>query len=225
VLNQDEKEDPEGVWRDAVSAALHSLNQEEAVQEYGEVARRGRLLCFCAALWCLESKHSPSAAVVALEDAYRRSLSGDLIALYFRARALLVSPVLSAAQAQLGLQFVTSALATYRYNPGMLHTKAIFLLRQSALTEIDEVSRTCLEQALQSIETALEWDAEFPKLYTTRAKVKYRLKDRSGALIDIRAAIELARYSASSPVVRREVAEWEALLDSWQLSPVGGDDI
>jgi hypothetical protein len=221
VIAEDEKEDPDKVWREAVGEALNRLNQNEAVQEYAEVARRGRLLCFCAALWCLETKRDPLAATVALDDRYRKSLSGEVIALFFRARALLTSPVISAAQAQLGLQFVTTSLAVYEHNPGMHHTKAIFLLRQSALTEIEAVSLSCLNQALQSVETALEWDAEFPKFYATRAKVKYRLKDRPGALIDIRAAIELARYSEASPVVEKEVAEWEALLEGWQLSPVG----
>lgn len=222
VIEHDVGEDPKGVWRDEVETALQALNRNEAVQEYAEVGRRGRLLCFCAALWSMEVKRSPHAATVALDDSYRKSLSGDVIALFFRARALLVSPVISAAQAQLGLQFVTTALATYHRNPGMHHTKAIFLLRQSALTEIDSVSLACLDQALDSIETALEWDAEFPKFYATRAKVKYRLKDRPGALIDVRAAIELARYSDVSPVVQAEIAQWEALLETWQLSPVTG---
>lgn len=221
VAKQDLDEDPDGVWRDEVTDALERLNRDEAVQEYAEVARRGRLMCFCAALWALENKRGSSAASLALDDAYRKSLSGDVIALFFRARALLISPVISAAQAQLGLQFVTTALATYVRNPGMHHTKAIFLFRQSALTEIDAVSVSCLEEALASVETALLWDAEFAKFYSTRARVKYRLKDRPGALIDLRAAIELARYTESSRAVQREVAEWEALLDNWQLVPVG----
>jgi hypothetical protein len=221
VIELDREEDPQGVWRDQVAEALVTLNQNEAVQEYAEVARRGRLLCFCAALWALETNGDPRAATVALDDRYRKSLSGEVIALFFRARALLTSPVISAAQAQLGLQFVTTALAVYDHNPGMHHTKAIFLLRQSALTEIEAVSISCLDQALQSVETALEWDAEFPKFYATRAKVKYRLRDRPGALIDIRAAIELARYSETSPVVQKEVDDWESLLEGWQLTPVG----
>jgi hypothetical protein len=106
----------------------------------------------------------------------------------------------------------------------MHHTKAIFLYRQSALTEITSVSFSCLNQALESVETALLWDAEFPKFYSTRARVKYRLKDRPGALIDLRAAIELARYSESSAVVQREVGEWESLLDAWQMTPVGSNE-
>ena len=220
VLDEDELEDPTGVWREEVTAALRTLNRNEAVQEYAEVARRGRLLCFCAALWSLETKRGPAAVTVALEDAYRKSLSGDVIALFFRARALLASPVISAAQTQLGLQFVTTALATFDHNPGMHHTKAIYLLRKSAVSEIESVSLDCLDQALTSVESALLWDAEFPKFYATRALVKYRLNDRYGALLDVRAAIELARYSESSPVVQAEVREWERLLDSWQLTPV-----
>jgi hypothetical protein len=221
VAKADTDEDPEGVWLGEVSDALSALNRNEAVQEYAEVARRGRLLCFCAALWALENKRGASAAGLALDEGYRKSLSGDVIALFFRSRALLVSPVISAAQAQLGLQFVTTALATYDRNPGMHHTKAIFLFRQSALTEIESVSVNCLQEALSSVETALLWDAEFAKFYFTRARIKYRLKDRAGALIDLRAAIELARYSESSIVVQREVAEWESLLDNWQGSPLG----
>ncbi|HET6949316.1 MAG TPA: hypothetical protein VFI47_03015 [Acidimicrobiales bacterium] len=222
VKEQDAEVDPDSVWRKEVTSALDALNRDEAVQEYSEVARRGRLLCFCAALWILELKRSPEAAMVALDDRYRKSLSGEVIALFFRARGLLVSPVISAAQAQLGLQFVTTALATYDRNPGMHHTKANFLLRQSALTEIEAVSVACLEQALMSVETALESDAEFPTFYATRAKVKHRLRDRAGALIDIRAAIELARYSASSPAVRQEIGAWEDILEGWQLAPVSG---
>jgi hypothetical protein len=222
VRLSDEMQDPDGVWRDQVTDALQALNREEAVQEYSEVARRGRLMCFCAALWIHEIKRSPEAAVVALDEGYRRSLSGDVVALFFRARGLLVSPVLSAAQAQLGLQFVTTALTTYSRNPGMHHTRAIYLLRQSSLTEIEAVSLRCLEEALDSVETALGSDAEYPLFYATRAKVKYRLRDRPGALIDIRAAIELARYSASSPAVRSEIAGWEGTLDDWQLAPLAG---
>jgi hypothetical protein len=56
----------------------------------------------------------------------------------------------------------------------------------------------------------------------TRARIKFRIKDRIGALTDIRAAIELARYNEASTVVQREVAEWEALLDRWQSEPVTG---
>jgi hypothetical protein len=222
AIDEDEKEDPAEVWRVQVAEALNKLNQDEAQQEYAEVSRRGRLLCFCAALWSLESKRSTQASTVALNDKYRKSLSGDVIALFFRARALLVSPVISAAQAQLGLQFVTTALASYERNPGMHHTKANFLLRQSALTEIEAVSLACLDQALESVETALRWDAEFAKFYMTRARIKFRMKDRVGALIDVRAAIELARYNEGSTVVQREVAEWEALLDRWQSEPVTG---
>ncbi len=221
VKKQDIDEDKEGVWRNEVSEKLDKLNQGEAVQEYSEVARRGRLLCFCAALWILELKRSPSAATVALDDRYRKSLSGEVVALFFRARGLLVSPVISAAQAQLGLQFVTTALEAYGQNPGMHHTKANFLLRQSALTENEAESRACLEQALDSLETALKADAEFAMFYATRAKVKYRLREKSGALTDIRAAIELARYSAHSPAVRREITSWEETLESWQLAPLG----
>jgi hypothetical protein len=221
VKKQDFVEDREGIWRTEVTDKLDEINRDEAVQEYAEVARRGRLLCFCAALWILELKRSPRAVTVALDDDYRKSLSGDVIALFFRARGLLVSPVISAAQAQLGLQFVTTALETFGRNPGMHHTKANFLLRQSALTENEAESRACLDQALDSVETALKADAEFAKFYATRAKVKYRLRDRAGALTDIRAAIELARYSAASPAVQNEISGWEETLESWQLAPLG----
>lgn len=221
VIAQDEVEDPDGLWRDDVATALAALHRKEAIQEFTEVARLGRLLCFCAALWSLEAKRSMAAVTVALDDMYRKSLSGEVIALFFRARALLASPAISPAQAQLGLQFVTTALATYDRNPGIHHTKALFLLRQSGLTEVASVSVACLTSALESVETALRWDAEFPKFYATRARIKHRLNDRFGALLDIQVAIELGHHGRSSPVVRRELAEWEQLLDAWQFSPVG----
>jgi hypothetical protein len=224
VKGADHDLDPTGVWREVVSEQLDVLNREEATQEYSEVGLRARLMCFCAALWSLEAKRSPDAASIALNDEFRRSLAGDVIALFFRARALLVSRVTSAAQTQLGLQFVTTALATFERNPGMHHTRAIFLLRQSSLTESRKETITCLTQALASVETALQWDAEYPAFYSTRAKIKYRLGDQAGALVDIRAAIELGRYDASSAAVRRDVEEWEATLDIWQLTPVGSVD-
>jgi len=222
VKAQDAKQDPEGVWLDEVSNALDKVNQDEAVQEYSEVARQGRLLCFCAALWILELKGSPQAAEIALDDSYRQSLSGDQIASFFRARGLLVSPVASMAQTALGLQFVTTALETFGKNPGMHHTKALYLLRQSAMTEIEPVSRRCLDEALESVENALSSDAEFPQFYATRALVKNRLGDPGGALIDIRAAIELARYSATSPAVSDEIKNWTDRLQDWQLAPLPG---
>lgn len=222
VKSEDAEQDPEGVWREEVSNALDKVNQDEAVQEYSEVARQGRLLCFCAALWILELKGSPRAADVALDDRYRQSLSGDQVALFFRARGLLVSPVASMAQTQLGLQFVTTALRTFEKNPGMHHTRALYLLRQSAMTEIEAVSQRCLEEALESVERALASDAEFPQFYATRAMVKNRLRDSGGALIDIRAAIELARYSATSPAVAEEIKGWTDRLQDWQLAPLSG---
>jgi hypothetical protein len=159
---------------------------------------------------------------VALDDRYRQSLSGNQIALFFRSRGLLVSPVASMAQTQLGLQFVTTALRTFERNPGMHHTRALYLLRQSAMTEIESVSQRCLEEALESVERALASDAEFPQFYATRAMVKNRLRDSGGALIDIRAAIELGRYSASSPAVAEEIKNWTDRLQDWQLAPLPG---
>lgn len=104
----------------------------------------------------------------------------------------------------------------------MHHTRALYLLRQSAMTEIEAVSQRCLEEALESVERALSSDAEFPQFYATRALVKNRLRDSGGALIDIRAAIELGRYSAGSPAVAEEIKNWTDRLQDWQLAPLPG---
>src|SRR5262249_32859474 len=133
AIDKDREADSEGIWQREVAEALEVLNRTEAVQEYVEVARRGRLLCFCSALGSLERTERPEAATGALNARHRRSLSGNSIALFFRARALLISSAISIAQTQLGLQFVTAALANYDRNPGMYHTKALLLFRMSLL--------------------------------------------------------------------------------------------
>jgi hypothetical protein len=204
-----------------VARRLRQLDTDEAATAYSEIKRRSQLLCFCAALWSVESKRSTAAADVALDERFRRTLTGDAVALFFRARALLVSPVASTAQTQLGLQFVTTALSYFPTNPGMHHTRALFLLRKSSTIVGSQESIECLEQALTSVEEALKWDAEFAVFYATRAKVKYRMHNRSGALVDIRAAIELARYGTLSSAASRDIRGWEALLESWDLAPVG----
>jgi hypothetical protein len=204
-----------------VAKRLRDLDTDEASTAYSEVKRRSQLLLFCAALWSVESKKSTTAADVALDERFRRALTGDAIALFFRARALLVSPVASGAQTQLGLQFVTTALSYYPTNPGMHHTRALFLLRKSSTIVGEAESMECLEQALNSVEEALKWDAEFAIFYATRAKVKYRMHNRSGALVDIRAAIELARYGTLSTAAARDIKAWEDMLEGWDLAPVG----
>jgi hypothetical protein len=219
---------PDGVERDRdleiakmVAERLRELDAEEASTGYSEVKRRSLLLLFCAALWSVESRKSTAAADLALDDRFRRALTGDAIALFFRARALLVSPVASGAQTELGLQFVTTALSYFPNNPGMHHTRALFLLRKSSTIVGEAESMECLEQALTSVEEALKWDAELAVFYATRAKVKYRMHNRSGALVDIRAAIELARYGTLSRHAARDIGTWEALLEGWDLAPVG----
>jgi hypothetical protein len=204
-----------------VAKRLQQLDTDEAATAYSEVKRRCQLMCFCAALWSVEAKKSTTAADVALDERFRRTLTGDAIALFFRARALLVSPVASTAQTQLGLQFVTTALSFFPRNPGMHHTRALFLLRKSSTIVGEAESLECLEQATASVEEALSWDAEFAAFYATRAKIKYRMHNRSGALVDIRAAIELARYGTPSKAAGRDISTWEALLESWDLAPVG----
>jgi hypothetical protein len=148
------------------------------------------------------------------------SLSGSSIALFFQARALLINASSSMPQAQLGLQFVTAALASHPRNPGMHHTKALLLECISCLTRNESagVSHAALEDALHNIETALVWDAKSPHLYVTRARVKYRLNDQLGAVADIRVGIELARYRRSSPLISHALAEWKQQLDQWQLT-------
>ena len=52
--------------------------------------------------------------------------------------------------------------------------------------------------------------------------MKNRLRDRYGALIDIQAAIELARYNVDTPAVQQEIKGWSDLLEDWQLMPLTG---
>lgn len=196
---------------------LTAWQQSEELAGYTGIRKFAELLCFCSAVWCMELKRSPAAADFALREKHGGQVTGDAIGLFFKARALLVSPVSSVAQNQLGLQFVSSALLRFERNAGMHHTKALYLLRMASSAADEERSGWSILQARESVEDALRYDPEFATFYATRARIRFKQGDRLGAQVDLQSAIELARYGADSESIRADQTRWADLLGDWEL--------
>jgi hypothetical protein len=78
------------------------------------------------------------------------------------------------------------------------------------------VAEAVLTESLTDLNVALRWDVRFPVFYYTRARVRRRLNDRSGALVDLRSAIDLSRFTSR----RGEVTRWEQRLEDWEGEPI-----
>ena len=81
------------------------------------------------------------------------------------------------------------------------------------------IARFCLVSLLYASSEALKWDAEFPTFYATRAKINYRMGELMDAIVDLKTAVELARYGQSSGGVREDLLEWSTLLERWEINP------
>ena len=203
-----------------LQADLVNLKEGAKARGYSNVKRMAELYCFCCDIWSMEARRDPGAADKALDVKFKEAFARDPLALFFKARALLLSPVPSIAHIQLGFHFVSTSLTSFPHNAGMHHNKALFLLRKANASESsgDGMERN-LELAHEAASEALLWDAEFPTFYATRAKINRRRGQISDATVDLKTAIELSRYDKTSQGGRSDLDEWTALLETWEIEP------
>lgn len=213
------KADDEVVVDKALAETIEAARADEQFGRYSRLLREAKLLCFCCVLWLMEAESMPGAADRALNEKERIDLIGEPIALFFRARALLISPVASDAQTQLGYEYIRAALSKYPNNAGMHHTAAIYQLRRAQTTTDPERAKTRLGEALDDIDRAIIAEPEWPIFYVTRAKIKRLVGETASSLIDLQTAVELARYVSSSDIKTSEARrEWTELLEQWRMA-------
>lgn len=186
-----EAQHPDWARRDFLDrASRDGLTSVEAEQLRAAIHR----LAFCCTIVEMERLETPEAAAYVLHRDNRAALSGDPMALIFKARGMFISPVLSGAQLMTGFQYALAGLERYERQAGFHHTVALFELRLAASENSDESRTRRIESALARVDRSIELDPEVADLYVTRARIKKLLARPADARVDLEAAIELERF-------------------------------
>lgn len=186
-----EPQHPDWARRDFLDRSRRDgLTSVEAEQLRAAIHR----LAFCCTIVEMERLETPEAAAYVLHRDNRAALSGDPMALIFKARGMFISPVLSGAQLMTGFQYALAGLERYERQAGFHHTVALFELRLAASENSEESRNRRIESALTRVDRSIELDPEVADLYVTRARIKRLLSRPADARVDLEAAIELERF-------------------------------
>ncbi len=196
-------------------ALLARLDAREQALGFNPVATDLRLLIFCCSIWIMEALSQLGGPALVLNEEYRRAFAANPDALQFKARALLIDPVLPDYRIMLGRQFVIRALREHTENAGVWHTLALYELR-AASTSIWPSREEGFLAALEAVTSAIEIDPEFPTFYHTRANTQKLLGRDGAARISLEAAIELSRFLLGAEAASQQTTEWVRLLESWR---------
>lgn len=196
-------------------ALLNTYDAREQARGFNPVATDLRLLAFCCSIWIMEALSQLGGPALVLNDEYRRAFAANPDALHFKARALLIDPVLPDYRILLGRQFVIRALREHKENAGVWHTLAVYEMR-AASTSIWPSREEGFRAALEAVSSAIENDPEFPTFYRTRAAIEKLLGSDGAARISLEAAIELSRFLLGAEAASQQTTEWVRLLESWR---------
>lgn len=194
---------------------LGRLDEREQALGFNPIATDLRLLVFCCSIWIMEALSQLGGPALVLNEEYRRAFAANPDALQFKARALLIDPVLPDYRIVLGRQFVMRALREHTENAGVWHTLALYELR-AASTSIWPSREDGFEAALDAVTSAIGIDPEFPTFYRTRATIEKLLGRDGAARISLEAAIELSRFLLGAEAASQQTTEWVRLLESWR---------
>lgn len=194
---------------------LGTYDAREQARGFNPVATDLRLLAFCCSIWIMEALSQLGGPALVLNDEYRRAFAANPDALHFKARALLIDPVLPDYRILLGRQFVIRALREHTENAGVWHTLAMYEMR-AASTSIWTSREDGFRAALESVSSAIGIDPEFPTFYRTRAAIEKLLGLDGAARISLEAAIELSRFLLGAEAASQQTTEWVRLLESWR---------
>lgn len=195
--------------------ALERWDARERALGFNPIATELRLLIFCSKIWIMEALSSVGGFMLVLTEKYRRAFGSNPDALQFKARALLIDPVLPDYRIMLGRQFVSTALREHAENAGVWHTLALYEMR-AASTSIWPSRQDGLGAALEAVRCAIERDPEFPTFYRTRAAIEKQLGFDGAARVNLEAAIELSRFLLGAEAASQQTTDWVRLLESWR---------
>jgi len=194
---------------------LDHADARERALGFNPVATELRLLAYCCSIWILEALSQLGGPDLVLNEEYRRAFASNPDALQFKARALLIDPVLPNYRIMLGRQFALRALREHTENAGVWHTLALYEVR-AASTSIWSSRDDGFGAALEAVTSAIGIDPEFPTFYHTRANIEKRLGRDGAARISLEAAVELSRFLLGAEAASQQTTEWVRLLESWR---------
>jgi hypothetical protein len=183
----------------------------EKTQHLARLRLDAELLFHAVAITAKRDRGDADVGEYSLSNHHRRSLSGNQLALSFKASGLVATRTSSITQLRLGYEFCRAALKRFPLQPGVHHTAALYELRLATVLPKTDRGAEWLDRARDSIEQAVTLDPEWPEFYATRGLVRWRARSLELARLDYETALELVAREEQAP--REWLTAWANALD------------
>jgi len=179
-----------------VAAYLRDFDRE-TVRRHRRLGTDAELFLFAIALTAMRDSSDPNVVDYALKPQHQRWLSGNPLALFFKASGIIEARTPSSAEMTLGYQFCGAAARALPKQPGVHHTMAIYELRRATRSPARRAD--ALREAAKNVDRAIELDPEWPVFYATRARVRRLGGQLADARSDLVTALDLVQRDAEAP--------------------------